>query len=272
MTLIEFALSQRVKPEEVTYHDLRRLMDAHGIIQRKYDGERRTLILTQGGNYWYNKKGEMVQAPHGKPLFLQRVFTRDDYILMLDGEWMAKDGKFVVFQTVTCHNEKGTFKAYRSTATPHLDKLFDPTITAWIISPEQVNSNGVAGVEFIERLRVENREGIVIHDSYNGKAYKYKFVKQVDCEVIAVGKDGKSNLELAVYNNSGERVNVGRVSALTGDGKFVKLGDVVQVNCLYVSEGMRLVQPTKPLIRNDKFPHECKIDQLEVIIKDKVHA
>jgi len=265
-TLIKDLLAARCKPEEVSYDQLKQILRNHsptGVLQRKYDGERRTAIYTSVDGlvqwHWYNKKGALTQSPIELKLNSDRMRGGPNKQLGIafDGELMP-NGEFVVFQRlVTVGHDVG-----RTTYVP-------ADFVGPITYPETYEGN-VSTLEWIERLRYDNREGVVLHE--DTRVYKYKFVKQVDCFVTGVGLDGKNNLSLSVYNDEGKEVNVGRISALTGDGKHVTMGDVVQVNCLYATKSLRLYQPTKPIIRKDKLPQECGIQQLKVIVKDNQHT
>lgn len=118
---------------------------------------------------------------------------------------------------------------------------------------EALNS-GVEGV-ILKKLSAPYVEG------KNTNYLKCKFVKDVDCVVGTQDKDGKQNFELFVYKGDIE-FPVGKVSRLTGDGPRVKVGDVVTVECLYVSDSYNLVQPVSPRLRTDKIPTECSFEQL----------
>jgi len=90
--------------------------------------------------------------------------------------------------------------------------------------------------------------------------YKWKIIRTADCVVIGKGEAGKANLVLGCYDEANALQVVGRVSSLTGDGPFVNIGDVVQVN--YTSFNKQLIQPTRPTIRKDKLAKDCLINQL----------
>jgi bifunctional non-homologous end joining protein LigD len=129
--------------------------------------------------------------------------------------------------------------------------------------------------KFFDRCQSSGVEGVVFNSlvapygngSTNG-ALKLKFLADVDCIVIDANVDDRENLVLAVYRNE-ELFPCGKVSALTGDGSRIKVGDVVQVSCLYSTEKGRLFQPRTPRIRTDKSPSECTFDQIESIKLNK---
>jgi ATP-dependent DNA ligase len=90
---------------------------------------------------------------------------------------------------------------------------------------------------------------------------KEKFIKDVDVIVTDQGVNGRNNFSLSVYDGDVLR-EVGKVSALTGDGPSITVGDVVTVQILYVTDGGHLYQPVTPRKRTDKLPKECTMMQL----------
>ena len=93
---------------------------------------------------------------------------------------------------------------------------------------------------------------------------KVKFYRDIDCVATELGRDGKRNIGLGVYDN-GSLVDVGEVTALAGDGPNIKVGNVVCVKYLYAVDPNRprLYQPTLPRLRDDKSAEQCTIDQLD---------
>lgn len=91
---------------------------------------------------------------------------------------------------------------------------------------------------------------------------KYKFRYTCDVVISDRGRDGKDNFGMEVYDPDGSPVDVGTVSALTGDGPSCDVGDVVEVTYLYASDDDKLTQPVTPRRRTDKSPAECTLDQL----------
>lgn len=87
---------------------------------------------------------------------------------------------------------------------------------------------------------------------------KWKLWYDIDCHVTELRRDGKSNMVLTVYRD-GKPVEIGEVTANAGDGRHVKVDDVVTVKYGYLSAAGRLVQPTKPRLHmhGDKAPTDC---------------
>jgi len=96
------------------------------------------------------------------------------------------------------------------------------------------------------------------------RCLKYKFTKTIDCIIMDTNVNSRDNLALGLYDNNGKLIDVGKVSALTGDGKYHKfqVGEVVSVEYLYATEADRLYQPVKPKLRKDKKPEECLMNQM----------
>ena len=129
--------------------------------------------------------------------------------------------------------------------------------------------------DIFEQFRGANVEGVIFkhldipyRQGRTKSQYKYKFTHSIDCVIMAQSVTGKDNFVLGVYDN-GTLTDCGKVSALTGDGPSAKVGDVVEVTCLYVTDDNRLYQPVTPKLRTDKYPEECTIDQLETARPNK---
>lgn len=108
---------------------------------------------------------------------------------------------------------------------------------------------------------------------------KLKRTKTVDCIVQWLGSD-KQNMGLTLYGRDGNLIlpdnpdegGVGECTRLAGDGQKVDVGDVVEVTVLYVTDDGKLYQPTKPILRHDKDPHECTVDQLDDLGTSKTYV
>lgn len=118
----------------------------------------------------------------------------------------------------------------------------------------EINAEGVVFCKIDSRYRFGLRSPLSL---------KYKFIKTIDCVVIGKSINDKDNLVLGLYDNN-QIVDVGKISAITGDGKNYefKIGDVVTVRYLYATKSRRLYQPVFPILREDKDPKECQINQM----------
>lgn len=96
---------------------------------------------------------------------------------------------------------------------------------------------------------------------------KVKFVSTVDVVVLAVRDDGKESASLGITDGK-SFTEVGRCSLIGKEKKVaVKVGDVVEVRCLYVTPDRRLYQPTLLRVRTDKHLHECDGSDFRVVNK-----
>lgn len=254
-------------PTEVADDRLEELLGSDSwVLSQKLDGHR-VLIETGTTLKRYNRHGEETTVPEGIRRSLGGLSQR----WVLDGEFL--DETFWIFDILELNgtNLLNSRWFMRQTAvTGFVERVNDPHVRA----VPQLDLEDYKRESFTN-LRDHNAEGVIFTDRNSfykqgrtNQVLKYKFLKTVDCIVTAKGLEGKDNLEIAVMRD-GVKVNVGRVSALTGDGPNIKVGDVVTVTCLYSTETGRLFHPVKPRLRTDKLPEECTFDQVEVIKLNK---
>lgn len=126
-----------------------------------------------------------------------------------------------------------------------------------------------------EGIMVKHMDAPYLIGKRSTKNRKAKFVNDVDCLVTDLRRGGKSNIVVSAYD-SDKLIEIGEVSALTGDKDRIKVGDVVVVQYLYATtnkEGNpRLYQPTYPKIRTDKAAEECSVEQLVYSNKEVVNV
>jgi len=97
---------------------------------------------------------------------------------------------------------------------------------------------------------------------------RHKFLRELDAHVVGVSTTtGKQNAALAVYDDEGNTVAIGKVSTI-GKGT-ITVGDVVEVRFLY-TVGNRLFQPRIVRVRTDKAGTECSTRQLEGTHTNKI--
>lgn len=102
---------------------------------------------------------------------------------------------------------------------------------------------------------------------------KVKYTTTADCVVKGVRVNGKESIDLMVYDDDGNEVEVGRTSLLGKEKRTaVQKGDVVEMRYLYLGANGRLYQPTLLRIRTDKRPDECRTRQLKLVNKEILEA
>jgi ATP-dependent DNA ligase len=230
-------------------------------ISQKVDGER-CLIETLGhGVVGYNRRG-------AQRVMESSIITNMQNIgggWVFDGEMV--DGEYFVFDVIATPKHGLGFQRagfglrfkllqnmcyknpYGMRLVPHHFK-FDEKLAFYRLADEAA----VEGVVF-KHIDLPYTAG------RNNHFLKEKFVKDVDVIVTGRNVNGRNNFALSVYDEGTLR-EVGKVSALTGDGPAISVGDVVTVQILYVTESGHLYQPVKPRKRTDKDRSECTMAQL----------
>jgi bifunctional non-homologous end joining protein LigD len=239
-------------------------------VSQKLDGRRLLLVRTSDGVIGVSRAGTETQIPNHIITAFSRV--RDGWIF--DGEYV--DDTYHVFDLLRMPDNPLHTHAwkYRQEALQTVLDNFDPQVKV-------VNQvYGFLKQDFVDALEKGNAEGYVMSHINGIYRYgvrsnaigKYKFVKDVDCVILHMGEGGSDNLVLGVYDDSdGKLVEIGKVSALTGDGKkhTFSIGEVVSVSYLYVTKDLRLYQPVKPKLRLDKTAEQCKLDQVLPFVTSK---
>lgn len=248
-----------------------RCADASWSITQKADGVRCLVLVGRHDLQAFNRRGEAMALPRFVEASLQGL-TGD---VWLDGELVK--GTLWLFDMPQAGPPE---RQLVSLTTPYIlrRELLEGMYENWS-PPDNIRllprATGTTEdrIVFVQTMLANNAEGVMlnnIHGPYepsrNGsrsrQLLKCKFIKQIDCEITDAGRHDKDNFVLSIYRD-GEPIEVGEVSALTGDGPRAQLHDVVTVTFLYTSDDNRLYQPVTPKLRNDKLPEECTWDQLE---------
>lgn len=242
--------------------------------QQKLDGHRVLTEVVAGVVRPFNRAGEIRGAYLPVPIARALQDT-------LTGHW-ALDGELIgdtywIFDLVQA-------MGVVSTATPCEQRLhvLEEFFAVWTPPPciqlvpracdteakkllaKKVYDNGGEGI-ILRDLTRQYHEGRRTSD-----ILKAKYVTDGDFIVIGTKFEGKDNLVLGAFNDQGRLVEIAHCTALSGNGMDAKVGDVVTVQYLYVTNDHRLYQPTKPRIRDDKRPEECTFDQFRYVNKDVI--
>lgn len=240
--------------------------DANRAGEQKVDGDRLLVHVDEG-------KVHCMSRTH-RPLNCGRIIPKafDSFVgtgirWVFDGEYL--DGHYYVFDLIEAGDivtPQHKFSERRAVLEKFLGKADLPPCVTLLPSYPDVEGK----LNLALTVRREKGEGLVfkrLDAPYIGKRstdiLKVKFRKEIDCVVSELGRDGKANMVLVVYDADGKTVEISECTALAGDKDRIQVGDVVTVTYLYAQEeNRRLVQPTLPRIRHDKLPSECTIDQL----------
>lgn len=247
--------------------------------QLKMDGQRAMVkvIAESVGSYRFRMESRAGKQIENFNPELPRIFrglsqAEQPMGVFVDGELMP-DGTFWAFDIVMTPDPVALNRSYVDRhRTLRIFEALGPDqnvlrVNPLYTKPDEKRALWATAVE-------NNLEGVVfkkLSSSYQSGTrsddwVKAKLTKDVDCVITNQNLEGKSNFEMSMCDPQNNRwITVGTVSALTGDGPSIKVGDVVKVTCLYASDDNKLVQPVTPMLRDDKKPLECTVDQLDSI-------
>lgn len=237
----------------------------------KLDGVRKLVEVNHGKVTTWGRDGQVTSLPQVIAQRLSSDLQGGRFIL--DGELMATKPfvTYAVFDVIEVEGLTDASWAYekRLLALRELGRLAKWSGTVQVLDVAETTE---AKINMFKRVSDANGEGLILRRRLARYKYgrsrdmfKFKFRKTLDAFVVRLGDEGKDNIVIAVYDGAGDVCELGPVSALTGDGPSVKVGDVVTVTYLGSYDGGKLIQPVKPLIRSDKTPEECLLDQLQIL-------
>ncbi len=251
--------------------------DEQVVLEQKLDGVRCMIDLNPGGCTFIGAGGEPIRFAAAAQWFatLERQLgchdpQREDYALVLDGELMIEDGRYIVFdmpysriaQTVivTPEDDLRVRRKALEAMRPWLESLDSFGLIRQAASAEdkialveQVTASGGEGF-MLKRLDSPYQPGRRVEHSV-----KVKFVHTADVVILhwQRGK-GTGSAELGCYDSEGQMVRVGGCS-LIGKPEVVA-GDVVEVAFSNWS-GAAMIQPRMVRVREDKKPEACTMAQ-----------
>lgn len=234
------------------------------VMQEKYDGERRPVILRDGQVLGVNKKGEVVPVlqPIADALCSQfssvtldaeqvgdRLYVFD--ILQADQDDYSKvdlDARIRVLNNLaSIHNKDSSPVVYVATS------LYTESKRA-----------------LVERVRAENGEGVVIkrfdslyragRPNSGGDWLKFKFTETLTAEVIA-HSEGVRSVEIGVYDGD-QLVSLKNVTVPASE-PLPNVGSFCEVRYLYAYPNGGLAQPVFLKQRNDVDRTDAKVSQLK---------
>jgi len=236
----------------------RYIRDSNFGISQKVDGHRLLIKVQERKLVGYNRQGDRRPVPT-----ILNVLTRLPGTWWFDGELIK--GEYYIFDLLQTPQGDTTGLPFEER-----DSILRNVLSVQRPALHYLPTHTQNKEEFFEYCQKTRTEGVVFKrldapylQGRSKKQLKFKFVHTIDCIVTNSRLDDKDNLEIGLMSN-GQIVNCGRVSALTGDGPKVNVGDVVEVTYLYTSKERHLYQPVRPKIRTDKKPEDCTVDQLEL--------
>ena len=132
----------------------------------------------------------------------------------------------------------------------------------------QSSITGAAKAAFVAEKKAEKAEGVCFKkldapykSGKNGQHKKLKFWKSLDCVVMGPNTEGHNSVDVGLYNKQGK---LQRICGVSLNGKpTAKVGQVLEIDYLYGTKTLEVVQPNLVRIRDDKRPAQCTIDQIQ---------
>jgi ATP-dependent DNA ligase len=234
-------------------------------VQEKLDGHRVLVQITNGKIKPLNRNGE--PYTRGLPPNVIDAFPLDSMdpkdLWILDGELINK-----------------TYWMFDCLMMPGRVNIYDPYIIRreWLEAFHDVGILDKTSVQLVDEDNTINldkkmqayaeagAEGVILRNINKPYAcgkrspdlVKVKYKKRVDCLITAVGIEGKANAAVSLWKNDMTH-EIGKVSTV---GRPVDIGDIVEVEYLYVGKHGRLYQPVLIRKRTDKSDIDCGWDQL----------
>jgi len=239
------------------------LEDDDWCAQEKMDGKHGMLKTNKVSLIAANKQGLEMSIPKVLEESMIRLFGEQDAIF--DGEQIGN--KFYIFDLLAWQGVDLRNRNYRERYEVLLQIFPKRQIENFIV----VNAAfGIAKMALYKKLKEEGKEGIVFkkcnalwsegRPETGGDMVKCKFWASLSA-IVSDEVTGKASFSSYVLDPSGERVDLGRCSAL---GKVMpKAGDVVEIKYLYAYRGGKLVQQVLLGIRDDVDLEECTTRQLK---------
>ena len=232
--------------------------------QEKFDG-RHLLVRKQDDDLQgVNKKGLVV----GLPQTVADELRAMPGSFITDGESIGDD--YHVFDLLELDGDNLRSLPYRERFARLADLLLMSDAQGTYIRLVQTAFKTKQKTELWERLRRENREGVVLkrldapyvpgRPNSGGPQLKFKFV--ATASVIVAKVNVKRSVEVSLFNGR-SLVSCGNVT-IPANHAIPSIGAVVEVRYLYAyRDSLALYQPVYLGVRDDVEPGECVIQQLK---------
>lgn len=230
-------------------------------VQEKFDGRRMLIRKHANGIDGINRKGLIVALPEP----VAQAVAQLPGTFVLDGECVGNT--LIVFDVIELHGSDCRALHYRERLFALMQLV--PADGPHLRSPETA-MDSAHKVEFIERMRQENKEGVVLkrltgaylpgRPPNGGDSLKLKFCESASFVVAKVNAKRSVSLQLL----SGERwVDAGNVT-IPANHEIPAEGAVVEVKYLYAfPESGCVYQPVYLGERDDIATVECIASQLK---------
>jgi len=240
------------------------LGDDNYCAQEKFDGKHLLIRKQDDDLAGINKKGFIVGLPQTVANELRSMAGS----FIPDGEAIGDD--YHAFDLLECNGENLRGLPYRIRFARLADLLLLSRSEYQHIHLVETAFKTRQKTELWERLRRENREGIVFKrldapytpgkPNSGGPQLKFKFVATVSAVVAKINV--QRSVEVSLFNGR-SLVSCGNVT-IPANHQIPKVGEVVEVRYLYAyRDSLALYQPVYLGPRDDVEPGECLVSQLK---------
>lgn len=242
--------------------------DPDWFAQKKYDGERRAIIVRDGKAIGANRRGMAVAVPSA----IEQEALKLDGDMTLDGEQIGD-----VYFAFDVLRLKGVDlrDVHVETRVLRLEKLCaDQGLQAIVCVPTAFDAKAKASL--LARVEREDGEGVVFKRcrsryqpglaASNGDWRKHKFYATLSAQVS--GLNAKRSVNLRLFEADGASIDVGAVT-IPANHAVPAVGAVVEVRYLYAFPGGSLFQPTYLGARGDLEPGDCLASQRKFVAADR---
>jgi ATP-dependent DNA ligase len=243
------------------------------IVEQKLDGIR-VFLFKSGEKLVLSSKHGGIFTPKGSPKVFARVpeFTHAPYQMILDGEYLSKDGLFL-FDILQVDD-----RDVRPLLLPERKKILEEILRGTDLEvPYRTVSTSEEIVKLMEATVKSGGEGLIVKNPAStygqpGSWLKMKRYDTVDCFIIGYEETQEMKRTgiprswyVGVYDDNREEVNLGKVGAFVEsvDPRQVKIGSVVEIRFQEVTDDVKLRGSFILKVRHDKTPEECLLSQIK---------
>jgi bifunctional non-homologous end joining protein LigD len=240
------------------------LCDDNYCAQEKFDGRHLLVRKQKECVEGINKKGLVI----GLPQTLADDLSTMHGSFILDGESVGDD--YHVFDLLEAHGEDLRSLPYQKRFSKLAGLLLFARSEYVHIKPVKIAFKDWQKTELWERLRQENREGIVFKrldapyvpgkPNRGGSQLKFKFVATLSAIITKVNI--QRSVEVSLFNGR-SLASCGNVT-IPANHEVPNVGVILEIRYLYAfKESGILYQPVYLGLRDDVDPSECRVQQLK---------
>lgn len=235
-------------------------VDSSWVMQQKFDGERRCVVVKNGIADGTNRYGEYTGGLSSSiksaiDSTIDKIFDSEDlgsFLAVFDLiEYDGVDLRSLSF----IERYKKLTQVLKTNSAIRLAPLAQTTQEKQAMLQRAIDENQ-EGVVF-KRADAPYSEG---RPSSGGSALKFKLYDE--CSVFVNKINIKRSVEMAVFDNNGMKVIIGNVT-IPANADIPQVGTAIEVRYLYAYRNGSLYQPIFEKPRLDLRPSECKQSQLK---------